>query len=201
MASKKTIVKSTSRVWWNTGTASAAPSKPTRKEPARPPRSVGYTFVVKQGQGDAQAWKYVRICYETMLGCCTYPMTVFDSVTDDVRDIWKRVVIDGSFYWDEQHVDPKSMRLVKIQAQGHDATSELFDDDGFAKQQRRFAALSKLSPDEAKLLGVEEKYTLMRLFRDQNTNTRADETLADRLREAACDEFSIIDFAKALQSK
>lgn len=136
--------------------------------------SSGYIFVVKNRYGE---WRFVDHEYATTLTASMSFSHVYPVVTDQMREFWRKVVIDDAFDWDSRSsVDPKSLRLVKVNIQTQDATAQLFDDDSLMRQGQRLAALSKLTVEEAEALGIANQHVMMRMH-------KAIETDRDELRD------------------
>jgi hypothetical protein len=125
----------------------------------------GYTFVVQQKtrKGEPE-WKFVWVNYDDRLKVAEAPYHISNEITEDMYDLWKRIAIDNVFEWESTRIDPSSLRLVKIETRMVDVTPQLFPHDGDMVAQQRFAALAKLTPEEAKLLGVDDKYALHKLM-------------------------------------
>lgn len=117
------------------------------------------TFVVQDTSGN---WQMVRVnhhCLDT-----SYEGTVFEeSLADEMLEMWKRVVIDNAIPW-EASVRPETMRIIKYQTVAQDMTLSLFHDEPTAKEFLKLNAVSKLSDDEARLLGLTHLKAKQRLL-------------------------------------
>lgn len=142
----------------------------------------GFAFVMKYGATlDKAEWRYVTFEYGNCLGVSPLPFTVFKEITNDLNRFWRRVVIDGAFRMNEGYMWPKTMKLVEVHMSAKDATGRLFGDDDMHSDAIRLGALAKLAPQEAKLLGLETDYTMLRIVQGM-PNDADDERMADHLR-------------------
>lgn len=157
----------------------------------------GYTFVVRQKKWAEEHWRFVYLDYDHRLNLADTPNMIFDSITDDMLDLWKRIAVDNVVTWRDSNIDTSSLRLVRIETIVRNATEELFGHDAHMFEQKRFAALSKLTPEEAKLLGIDSAYALMKLF-SKAKDRKADNDLIDRVRDASL-ETELFQIGKALQ--
>jgi len=107
------------------------------------------TMVVQRHGGE---WGYVRVnqhCLDVVQTPC-----VFDAnASDELLEIWKRVVLDNAIPW-EDSVRPETLRIVSYKMQVEDKTLSLFNDDAEVNEFLRMSAMAKLSDAEARLLGL-----------------------------------------------
>jgi hypothetical protein len=156
----------------------------------------GYTFVVQQTGSTSYSWRYVGTNYDDDLVLSDNPRHLFPEINDDVLELWKRIAIDNVFTWQARNVVPSTLRLVKVETRVVDATAEIFPHQGEYETQMKFATLSKMTPQEAKLLGVEKDYVLMKMFSRKDRDVD-DEKLIVRFTEMDND-VELFDIDKVL---
>ncbi|MBO1021487.1 hypothetical protein IPV08_16120 [Methylobacterium sp. SD274] len=147
--------------------------------PSEPPQntsSAGFAFVVKVGRDPKNAaWRYVTPDYGRSLGTSSVPRAVFPSITPTLHSIWKAAVIDGAFQWDDPFVQRDTLRLVEVHLSSRDVTERLFPDDEAFADSVKMAALAKLSPAEARVLGLETEYTMLRIVQSNPSENETEE--------------------------
>lgn len=143
----------------------------------------GYVFVVKVKDGDqGMVWNFVDFSYGTTLRNSSTITALLPRVTPEMQEVWKRIAIDDVFSWDNSSVDPKTLRLVRVTLGCEDATVDLFADEGDMREKIKLSVLSRLTSEEAKMLKVDKKHTVLQLMRDTTLDQR-DVEIADRIRE------------------
>ncbi|RYD66267.1 MAG: hypothetical protein EOP83_05485 [Verrucomicrobiaceae bacterium] len=146
----------------------------------------GFAFIMLVGESyDTAEWRYVTLEYGRTLGYANQPFTVFPEVTNDMHRFWKRVVIDGAFQPNERGMWMNSMKLVEVHQTVKDVSERLFGDEEAFKDSMKLAALAKLSPAEAKLLGLDTEYTMLKIMQSGPRESE-DENLASSLRDSLC---------------
>lgn len=155
-------------------------------EPVQMVIPAGFAFVMLVGETyDTAQWQYVTFEYGRTLGVSQQPFAVFKDVTNDMHRFWKRVVIDGSFQTNERGMWVRSMKLIEVHQTAKDVTHRLFGEEEAFKDSIRLGALAKLSPQEAKLLGLDTEYTMLRIMQTGPRETE-DDQLAATLRDSLC---------------
>jgi hypothetical protein len=125
----------------------------------------GFAFAVLVGPKREEAvWRYLTFEYSNVVGYTNAPYNVFSEVTPVMHRFWKRCVIDNVFLPNEREMWLDSVKLVEVHNTVKDVTDRLFADESFQEDSMRMAALSKLSPTDARLLGVEAEYTMMKIM-------------------------------------
>jgi hypothetical protein len=146
----------------------------------------GFAFIMLVGETmETAQWQFVTFEYGRTLGTSSQPFSVFKEITNEMHRFWKRVVIDGSFQANERGMWMRSMKLVEVHQSAKDVTERLFGEEEAFKDSMRLGAMSKLSPQEAKLLGLETEYTMLRLIQTGPRETE-DDNLASTLRDSLC---------------
>jgi hypothetical protein len=155
-------------------------------EPIQTVIPAGFAFIMLVGETMETAnWQFVTFEYGRTLGTSTQPFMVFKEITNEMHRFWKRVVIDGSFQANERGMWMRSMKLVEVHQSAKDVTERLFGEEEAFKDSMRLGAMAKLSPQEAKLLGLETEYTMLRLIQTGPRETE-DDNLASTLRDSLC---------------
>lgn len=146
---------------------------------------VGFAFVVLTGtEPKYHAWQYVHLSYGTTLDTTNAPYKVFPNISREMGEFWKRVVIDNAYDWENyNHVHPKTLKLVEVYHHTQDVSDRLFYSDEEMENQQKLASLSKLTPEDAKRLGVDRDYFMLKMFQ-QGSQDRADENRATAMRDA-----------------
>lgn len=170
--------KSSAMTWAGAGVTVAA-SATRKSRSSRPLTQSGYMFIVQVG--DEREWKPVRLDGDHTLSVTRTPEQVFPRISQEMKDLWKRVVIDDAINWDCYNAHHQTLRLMKVEMTSQDCTAELFQDREEALHNQRWAGLAKLSEREARILGLEEQYALMKLFRNPDAE-QEDNRLLDDLR-------------------
>lgn len=138
----------------------------------------GYAFVVKANDGE---WRFVHHEYRTTLSASDGVQQVYDAITDELMEFWRKVVLEDAFDWESRSsIDPKSMRLVQINCVTEDVTERLFGDRSMMEDAIRTAALSRLTREEATALGLEKQYAMM-LMQRGGTDDNALRKFGDKL--------------------
>ncbi len=145
---------------------------------------VGFAFVVLTGADPKhQCWQYVHVSYGTTLDTNSAPYKVFPHISREMGEFWKRVVIDNAYDWENyNHVHPKTLKLVEVYHHTQDVSDRLFYSDEEMENQQKLAALSKLTAEDAKRLGVDRDYFMLKMFQ-QGTQERMDENRASAMRD------------------
>jgi hypothetical protein len=161
--------------------------KPKKKEKLKATKQrldaqSGYVFVVKVNTNEGKVWNFVDFSYGTTLRVSSTITALMPKITSEMQELWKRIVIDDVFSWDTSEVDSKTLRLVRVTLGCEDASLGLFADADDMREKFKLAALSRLTSEEAKLINVDKKHTVLQLMRDPVLDQR-DSDLADRMRD------------------
>ncbi|WP_156629649.1 hypothetical protein [Methylobacterium sp. Leaf85] len=142
--------------------------------------SAGFAFVVRVGRNPKHAvWRYVTPEYGRGLGTSPMPRGVFQAITPELHRIWKAAVIDDAFVWDDPFVQKETLRLVEVHLSSLDVTDRLFSDPEAFDDSVKMAALAKLSPAEAQILGLETEYTMLRIIQSKPTEDEMEKLVGD----------------------
>lgn len=128
----------------------------------------GYCFVGKQLGSDT--YQYLSFNTDEMhisdnklyIGCSSSPVSIFKTLRPDFFDFWKKISIDGSVVC--RDIDSASVRLVKVQVELTDCTTELFSDEADFSDMKRLSSLAKISQTDAQNLGLIDQFAEMRMF-------------------------------------
>lgn len=148
-----------------------------RRDERRTPPDEFYTFVVQNFDG---RWSFVSVGHHRLV-IYDQPRQMFRKVSEPLRDLWRRAVIDGAVATDEM-VDITTLRLVKISMAMTEASNLLFHGDSEEEEYRRMAAVAKLSDREARLLRLVREKAVLKLHQ-----APVDSTLTGRVLDKAND--------------
>jgi hypothetical protein len=137
------------------------------------------TLMVQRWSGE---WVYVRV-NQHCLDVLTTPCVFTTAQTDDLLEIWKRVVIDNAIPW-EDSIRPDTLRIVRYKLEVEDHTLSLFGDNDSIKECLRMTAMSKLTDSEARVLNLTTLKAKQMIMHDPQF-CREDKIVLDRLMKAS----------------
>lgn len=134
----------------------------------------GYGLAVKVGQDASSGeWQFVTLEYGNRLSTTTVPYALFPEVNNDLAEFWRMVTLDRAYNFDEKYIHIETMKLVEVFVGVKDVSEKLFIDADAHRDNQKLAALAKLSPQEATLLGLETEYVMLMMMKNKPDENRA----------------------------
>ena len=91
------------------------------------------------------------------------PYVYDDAYAEELLELWKRTVLDGAIPV-TNYILRDTIRIVRYELNAQDVTMDLFEGKDQRAEHLRLLAVSKLSDDEARMLGLEHLKTKQKLL-------------------------------------